>query len=78
MYQQTSDPAPLLMSERETLRSEQGVDVSGVHPPLPDEIPGGLPELIIGPDGRVYPATANTTTVVVSERIIRSLTRERC
>ncbi|NNC11323.1 hypothetical protein HII28_05455 [Planctomonas sp. JC2975] len=42
--------------------------MSGVHPPLPSEIPGGLPELIIGLDGHIYPATANTTSVVVAGR----------
>ena len=40
--------------------------MSGQHPPLPHEIPGGLPELIVGPDGHIYPATANTVTVVVA------------
>ncbi|MGN6126886.1 MAG: hypothetical protein ACTHON_09995 [Humibacter sp.] len=42
--------------------------MSVAHPPLPNEIPGGLPELIIGADGHIYPATANTTTVVVAAR----------
>ena len=43
--------------------------MSGVHPPLPNEVPGGLPELVIGPDGRIYPATANTTTVIVAANV---------
>ncbi|HWD61164.1 MAG TPA: hypothetical protein VG369_01615 [Humibacter sp.] len=32
--------------------------MTGQHPPLPNEVPGGLPELIVTPDGRIYPATS--------------------
>lgn len=51
--------------------------MSGVHPPLPNEVPGGLPELIIGPDGRVYAASANTTMVVVPNRGLRHRSAHR-
>ncbi len=48
--------------------------MSDQHPPLPNEMPDGLPELVIGVDGRIYPASSPETTIMVTIALDPALT----